>query len=36
MRDALIFHLAEFALLHYHVKRTCSKLLHDAESCYLQ
>jgi len=35
MCDALIFHLTYFASLPYHVKRRCSKLLHNAESCYL-
>ena len=30
MRDALIFHLNEFASPHYRVKRKCSKLLHNA------
>ena len=37
MRVALIFYLTYFALSHYYrVKRRCSKLLHNAESCYLQ
>jgi len=34
--DGLIFHLTEFTSPHYRVKRRCSKLLHNAESCYLQ
>jgi len=36
MRGALIFHLNLFVSSHYRVKRRCSKLLHNAESCYLQ
>jgi len=36
MRDALILHLTKFAPPHYRVKRRCSKLLYNAESCYLQ
>ena len=36
MRGALIFHFILFASPHYRVKRRCSKLLHNAESCYLQ
>jgi len=35
-RGALISHLTQFASPHYRVKRRCSKLLHNAESCYLQ
>ena len=36
MRSTLIFHLSQFTWLHYRVKRRCSKLLLNAESCYLQ
>jgi len=35
MRDAFIFHLTKFVSSHYRVKRSL-KLLHNAESCYLQ
>jgi len=35
MHGALIFHIIYFASLPYRVKRRCSKLLHNAESCYL-
>jgi len=30
MPGVLIFHLTQFALSHYRVKRRCSKLLHNA------
>jgi len=33
MRSVLIFHLTEFVSQHYHVKRRCCKLSHNAESC---
>ena len=35
MRYAFVFHLTQLASSHYRVKCRCSKLLHNAESCYL-
>ena len=36
MQDALILHLIQFTSSHYQIKHRCSKLSHNAESCYLQ
>jgi len=36
IRGALTLHLTYFASSHYRVKRRCSELLHNNESCYLQ
>ena len=36
MRGSLTFHLTRFVLSQYRVKRRCTKLLHNAESCLLQ